>query len=287
MATFSYTNLPVVGTSTANEAANRIVASFTELATHINGKKVGTDNIEDGAITNGKLASIAGSEAVDTAQLKALAVTTAKVADGGITTVKLDQTGGSEAVTTATLRSNAVTPAKLAIAPFVEVVRTSSQSFPTTGEPGSPLTWEASNADTGIASGGASAMWSGSNPTRITVQRDGLYVVQAHVDYDNTTTNQGTVMHATLVKTNTSNGYKTILTRDWKRETSGYNSGTLMALSPNAVVNAVVGDYFELYLRQTGGTAKTIAVQTPGAGSTTTPAVLSPVLRACWIGKAT
>ena len=64
---------------------------------------IDTNHIAADAVTNAKLDSTDGSEAVSTNTIQ----------DGAVTTLKLDQTNGSEAVTTATIRANNVTVAEI------------------------------------------------------------------------------------------------------------------------------------------------------------------------------
>lgn len=282
MSTFSYTNLPVVGTSTANEAANRIVNSFTQLAAHINGKNVGSDNIEDGAIVTGKLAQGAGVEAVTTACLRASAVTTAKIADYQVSDLKLVQTAGSEAVVTAAIRANAVTPAKVAVTPFVEVVRSTSANLVTTPAEGVAFTWESATVDTGVASGGAAAMWTNSNATRIVLPRDGIYTAQGYISIDNSASVVASSITCTVVRTASSNSVKSVVARDYR--SSAWNTGALWVLNPSGVFAASAGDYIELWFRQSGGTAKSV-VPFAAPASTTVPGEISPVFRVSWVGK--
>lgn len=75
---------------------------------------ISRDNIVDYAISTIKLDQTGGSEAVTTAKIRDLNITTAKIANQAITTAKLDQTGAAEAVTTATIRDLNVTTNKLA-----------------------------------------------------------------------------------------------------------------------------------------------------------------------------
>lgn len=74
---------------------------------------VESNQIVNGAITTAKLDATGGSEAVTTATIRDLNVTTGKIAANAVTFAKLDTTGGSEAVQTTTIKDLAVTTGKI------------------------------------------------------------------------------------------------------------------------------------------------------------------------------
>lgn len=112
MATFSYTQLPVIGES-SSAAASHIIDSFQKIAAHVNGANVDYTNIannavrtvqiQDASVTFAKLDATVGSEAVQTSVIK----------DGAVTFAKLNSTAGSEAVQTSVIKDSAVTSAKI------------------------------------------------------------------------------------------------------------------------------------------------------------------------------
>ena len=69
--------------------------------------------LNDGLVSDSKLDSGVGTQAVTTSTIRNGAVTTLKLADNSITTQKLSSTGGLEAVGTAVIQDGAVTPPKI------------------------------------------------------------------------------------------------------------------------------------------------------------------------------
>ena len=70
--------------------------------------------LNDGLVSDSKLDSGVGTQAVTTSTIRNGAITTLKLADNSITTQKLSSTGGLEAVGTAVIQDGAVTPLKIA-----------------------------------------------------------------------------------------------------------------------------------------------------------------------------
>ena len=69
--------------------------------------------LNDGLVSDSKLDSGVGTQAVTTSTIRNGAITTLKLADNSITTQKLSSTGGLEAVGTAVIQDGAVTPLKV------------------------------------------------------------------------------------------------------------------------------------------------------------------------------
>lgn len=69
--------------------------------------------LNDGLVSDAKLDSGVGTQAVTTSTIRNGAVTTLKLADNSITTEKLSTTGGLEAIDTAVIRDGAITPPKI------------------------------------------------------------------------------------------------------------------------------------------------------------------------------
>ena len=69
--------------------------------------------LNDGLVSDAKLDSGVGTQAVTTSTIRNGAITTLKLADNSITTQKLSSTGGLEAVGTAVIQDGAVTPPKI------------------------------------------------------------------------------------------------------------------------------------------------------------------------------
>ncbi len=103
-----------------NSVTTDKIAADTILANDIATGAVTTDEILNGTILNADLAdnSVTSSKIVDgtvvTADLANNSVTTGKIVDDAVTNDKLDSTLGSEAVNTNVIRDNAVTTAKIA-----------------------------------------------------------------------------------------------------------------------------------------------------------------------------
>jgi len=70
--------------------------------------------LNDGLVSDSKLDSGVGTQAVTTSTIRNGAITTLKLADNSITVQKLSSTGGLEAVGTAVIQDGAVTPLKIA-----------------------------------------------------------------------------------------------------------------------------------------------------------------------------
>ena len=70
--------------------------------------------LNDGLVSDSKLDSGVGTQAVTTSTIRNGAITTLKLADNSITTQKLSSTGGLEAVGTAVIQDGAITPLKIA-----------------------------------------------------------------------------------------------------------------------------------------------------------------------------
>ena len=75
--------------------------------------RVRRTGLNDGLVSDAKLDSGVGTQAVTTAVIRNGAVTTLKLADNAITTQKLSSSGGLEAVGTAVIQDGAVTPPKI------------------------------------------------------------------------------------------------------------------------------------------------------------------------------
>ncbi len=75
--------------------------------------RVRRTGLNDGLVSDAKLDSGVGTQAVTTATIRNGAVTTLKLADNSITTEKLSTTGGLEAISTAVIRTGAITPTKI------------------------------------------------------------------------------------------------------------------------------------------------------------------------------
>ena len=69
--------------------------------------------LNDGLVSDSKLDSGVGTQAVTTSTIRNGAITTLKLADNSITTQKLSSTGGLEAVGTAVIQDGAITPSKI------------------------------------------------------------------------------------------------------------------------------------------------------------------------------
>jgi len=69
--------------------------------------------LNDGLVSDSKLDSGVGTQAVTTSTIRNGAITTLKLADNSITTQKLSATGGLEAVGSAVIQDGAVTPTKI------------------------------------------------------------------------------------------------------------------------------------------------------------------------------
>ena len=69
--------------------------------------------LNDGLVSDAKLDSGVGTQAVTTSTIRNGAVTTLKLADNSITTEKLSTTGGPEAIDTAVIIDGAITPPKI------------------------------------------------------------------------------------------------------------------------------------------------------------------------------
>ena len=69
--------------------------------------------LNDGLVSDSKLDSGVGTQAVTTSTIRNGAVTTLKLADNSITVQKLSSTGGLEAVGTSVIQDGAVTPPKI------------------------------------------------------------------------------------------------------------------------------------------------------------------------------
>ena len=75
--------------------------------------RVRRTGLNDGLVSDAKLDSGVGTQAVTTATIRNGAVTTLKLADNSITTEKLSTTGGLEAISAAVIRTGAITPTKI------------------------------------------------------------------------------------------------------------------------------------------------------------------------------
>ena len=75
--------------------------------------RVRRTGLNDGLVSDAKLDSGVGTQAVTTSTIRNGAVTTLKIADNSITTAKLSSSGGLEAIDTTVLRDGAVTPPKV------------------------------------------------------------------------------------------------------------------------------------------------------------------------------
>ena len=121
--------------------------------------------LNDGLVSDAKLDSGVGTQAVTTSTIRNGAVTTLKLADNSITAEKLSTTGGLEAINTAVIRDGAITPPKIdTTANFSFFSATVASSLSVTGKvsrddaagtdvSGSDITI-AGGAGTGAASGG-------------------------------------------------------------------------------------------------------------------------------------
>ena len=121
--------------------------------------------LNDGLVSDAKLDSGVGTQAVTTSTIRNGAVTTLKLADNSITAEKLSTTGGLEAINTAVIRDGAITPPKIdTTANFSFFAATVASSLSVTGKvsrddasgtdvSGSDITI-AGGAGTGAASGG-------------------------------------------------------------------------------------------------------------------------------------
>ena len=121
--------------------------------------------LNDGLVSDAKLDSGVGTQAVTTSVIRNGAVTTLKLADNSITAEKLSTTGGLEAINTAVIRDGAITPPKIdTTANFSFFSATVASSLSVTGKvsrddatgtdvSGSDITI-AGGAGTGAASGG-------------------------------------------------------------------------------------------------------------------------------------
>ena len=69
--------------------------------------------LNDGLVSDSKLDSGVGTQAVTTSTIRNGAITTLKLADNSITVQKLSSTGGLEAVGTTVIQDGAVTPPKI------------------------------------------------------------------------------------------------------------------------------------------------------------------------------
>ena len=69
--------------------------------------------LNDGLVSDAKLDSGVGTQAVTTSTIRNGAITTLKLADNSITTQKLSSTGGLEAVGSAVIQDGAITPSKI------------------------------------------------------------------------------------------------------------------------------------------------------------------------------
>ena len=121
--------------------------------------------LNDGLVSDAKLDSGVGTQAVTTSVIRNGAVTTLKLADNSITTEKLSTAGGLEAINTGVIRDGAITPPKIdTTATFSFFAASVASSLSVTGKvsrddasgtdvSGSDITI-AGGAGTGAASGG-------------------------------------------------------------------------------------------------------------------------------------